>query len=890
MNDHLNFVLPFSAVGREDVTRVGGKGANLGEMINAGFPVPDGFFITTDGFREFINSVPGTPNLFTALEAMPENDLDAARRIGEELRSRIISTPIPQWIAAQIVSGWKSVGTENRFAVRSSATAEDLPEASFAGQQDTYLNVYGETELLDAVRSCWASLYTERAIIYRRRNGYSHADVELAVVVQQMVMSEKSGVMFTADPLSGHRHTLSIDATFGLGEALVSGLVSPDSYRVDKRSGRILESHISEKLIGIYPDDEGGTIQKPLPNAEKYGRVLSEPLIRKLLELGKQVESHYGTPQDIEWAITEGSIFLLQSRPISSLYPIDGLTTVNGRYQIYFSMGHQQNMTGVMAPLSISTMLNIIPIGSTADGGNSVLVANAGRLFMNLTAVLRNPLIRRVALKGIAQLSALAPGALSIAIRRREFRKSPGLKISWKYIWQALKIAARVRNVLVHEDLSETVSRANNSISEYVGDTRTAVASADPGGDQIRILVESLRRMHTLLLDWLEPLAAGEIAKRALNRMAGKYLNEYEIDAISLGLRGNAVTEMNLLIGDLADIARTSPDLAASLREIGNDIQAWRERAETIEGGGIFFRELDKFLEAYGARGPSEVDMASPKWFEDPRSLLNNIVAYLDMEAGFHRKLLAEQETQRHLALSKLEDRIGHSFAGKMKKRMVRRLSYVMTNAGVLREHHKYAAMQLIRVAKETLLESAKQLHEQGKIADVSDIWFLRWDELPSVWSGEIDVREIILSRRADYRGYEKLDPPLVITSDGEIPRAEYQTKNLPPGILPGQPVSAGVYEGTVRVIHDPATDRLGDGEILVAKFTDPAWTPLFTCAGALIMEIGGLMTHGSVVAREYGIPAIVGVKDACTSLRTGDRVQVDGNRGTVKIIRRAER
>ncbi|MBT7069587.1 MAG: phosphoenolpyruvate synthase, partial [Anaerolineae bacterium] len=303
MTNTTPFILPFSDINARDLGLVGGKGANLGEMTNADFPVPHGFCVTTTAFAAFIATAPDAEGLYALLDTISTDDLDSVREIGERVRQTLLEVPIPNEIADALRYAWQEIGADDAYAVRSSATAEDLPDASFAGQQDTYLNIIGEDALLDAVRRCWVSLFTDRAILYRAQNDFPHREVLLSVVVQKMIMSEKSGTLFTADPLTGHRHTVSIDASFGLGEALVSGLVTPDAYRVDKRTMTIIERQVSEKEVAIFPEKGGGTRQEMLDAHKRKQAALTDDQILKLAEMGAKIESHYGSPQDIEWAI-----------------------------------------------------------------------------------------------------------------------------------------------------------------------------------------------------------------------------------------------------------------------------------------------------------------------------------------------------------------------------------------------------------------------------------------------------------------------------------------------------------------------------------------------------------------------------------------------------------
>jgi pyruvate,water dikinase len=880
-------ILPFSEIRAADLPLVGGKGANLGELTHAGFPVPAGFCLTTRAFQRFMAACPESEALYALLDAVTSDDLETVRRVGEQVRRTLRQTPIPAEIAEAVGQAWREVGVEHAYAVRSSATAEDLPGASFAGQQDTYLNVRGEAALLDAVRRCWASLFTDRAILYRCENHFSHRDVQLSVIVQHMVMAEKSGVLFTADPLTGHRHTLAIDATFGLGEALVSGRVSPDSYRVDKRTRTILERRIADKQVAIYPEEDGGVRQVTVPPEQRQATVLSDEQILTLTDMGCRIEAHYAAPQDIEWAMADGRTFLLQARPITSLYPIDGLQSPDGTLHIYFSVGHQQNMTRAMAPLSLTYFPHLLPVEPLARRlGYPVLRASGGRLFGDITAALRHPLLRKGIFGLLAQFDALAPETLQIAMGRPEFGGPHGIHISFAGIKGVVGVLRQVWYALWRQDLTGFIDKTNALIDGFVAKTEDRLQEAPAGQAQIQAVQDALPTAFPFMLNWIPQFVAGEIAKRLLTRFGRKWLTPEEVEALTLGLPGNVVAEMNLAIGDLADLARRSPQLTAWFSHLGDDSRAWLEQAAQLEGSGPFLAAWDDFLNRYGARGPAEIDIMMPRWYEEPLPLLKIIAAHLQEEPGDHRTQQQKLVQEREAAARKLLEQAGRGLAGRLRVRPLKRLLYVMTEVGGLREHHKFMVVRMLALIKEVLKQNARLLTEDGKLGRADDLWFLTWDELMGIWDEEsTDWDAQIAQRRIDLERYQKLTPPMVITSDGETPVVQYRVDDAPPGALLGNPVSPGVVEGVAHVVHDPQTDTLTPGEILVAAYTDPGWTPLFINAAGLIMEIGGAMNHGSVVAREYGIPAVVGVRGATQKLRTGQRVRVDGNRGVVEIV-----
>ena len=880
-------ILPFTQIRAKDLPLVGGKGANLGEMTHAGFPIPPGFCLTTAAFQQFIAACPDADEIYRLLDTAAPGDVATVRRVGEQVRQTLLAVPVSPEIETAVKEQWQQLGPNHAYAVRSSATAEDLPDASFAGQQDTYLNVIGAAALFDAIRRCWVSLFTDRAILYRSQNQFSHREVQLSVVVQQMVMSEKSGILFTADPLTGHRHTLTIDASFGLGEALVSGLVSPDSYRVDKRSRAIITRQIADKQIAIYPEKAGGTRQKTLNDVQRAQTVLTNAQILALAELGSRIETHYGTPQDIEWAIASDQIYLLQARPITSLYPVDGLQSPDGSLHIYFSVGHQQNMTRAMPPLSLSSFSLLMPIGRGSNQFENVYVhTSGGRLFADLTTLLRHRRLRRVAFGATSQFDALGPETLQAAMRRPEFQHPHGLHFSFAAIKSIASFFRRTQSVMWRQELTGFIDRTNALIDRFLDETAHKLKGYPAGKEQIQAVLDVMPTLFPFFMNWIPEFIAGEMGKRLIVRLGRKWLEPADLEALTLGLSGNVVTEMNLAVGDLADAARQSSQLAAWFEQLGDNGRSWLARAAELENSAPFMAAWEAFIEQYGARGSAEIDIMMPRWYEDPLPVLQVVAGALRQEAGSHRVQHQKLLQARKTATARLLAAAGHGLWGGLRRRLCQRLIHVISEVGGIREHHKFVAVRFLRVVKEILQQNATALVANDKLAQPDDIWFLTWEELLGIWEengGRITA--VIPQRRANLIQYQKLTPPLVITSDGEMPVVQYHVDDAPPGALLGNPVSPGVVEGIARVVHDPQTETLNPGEILVAPFTDPGWTPLFINAAGLIMEVGGSLTHGSVVAREYGIPAVVGVREATKTLQTGQRLRVDGNRGVIEIL-----
>ena len=876
-------VLPFSKVRATDLPLVGGKGANLGELTHAGFPVPPGFCVTAESFRRFLAQLPNEETLYADLETLSSDDALGARRLAERWQNTLRTLPVPLEVEAAVVQAWAGLGEDFAYAVRSSATAEDLPDASFAGQQDTYLNVRSRAGLLNALRDCWASLFNERAILYRQQRGVPHRGVSLAVVVQRLVTAEVSGILFTADPITGNRFVASIDASFGLGEALVSGLVSADNFKVDSRTGRILERRVSDKALAIQPNPDGGVTRVELEGDARTRWALSDAEALELTALGARIEAHYGAPQDIEWARAQGAWFVLQARPITTLFPLPEPRPSDSNLHAYLSFSHFQVMTDAMPPLAASVWRLLFPFGRTLEMlENPVLTVAGGRLYVDASYALRHPLLRR-ALPRVAgeNIDALIGAALLKLANRTEFSHGPRVNLM-NAARGFSPILARAMGHLLFPASGGAASRALGGISQRVAEIDRRISGA--GSLEARLEI-TVRELTELLGRATLPLAAeivtGILADALLRRLATPFAEKTDLAALTPGLQGNVTTEMGLAVGDLADAAHDFPALAEHLRR--TDLSALeRLRVEHLPGGASFLKNWHEFLGLYGSRAPSEIDLSRPRWREDPTSLLNMLAGNLESPArGEHRIRAARQAVEAQAA----GERVIRA-SGSLRGSLVRHLLRVIRTYLPLREHLKFLIVRVLDKIKPVLLEAGGVLTERGQLEMKDDAWFLTFPELRDALADSSQaLLELIAARHRRFQHEARLAPPRGVTSDGEQIRVSHAGDHVPEGALAGQGVSAGVVEGVVRVIFHPNEAVLRPGEILVAPFTDPAWTPLFVAAAGLVTEVGGLMTHGSLVAREYGIPAVVGVADATQILRTGQRVRVDGDLGYVQVL-----
>jgi pyruvate,water dikinase len=890
MAPRIPIVLSFSKITAADLPLVGGKGANLGEMTQAGFPVPAGFCITTNAFQQFIAAYPDAEHMYQELKSLDPGDVTAVRRVGAHIRTELASIPIPDIVREAILSTWQETGREHHYAVRSSATAEDLPGASFAGQQDTFLNIQGEADLLDSVRRCWVSLFTDRAIIYRQRNHFGHRNVYLSVVVQRMVPAEGSGILFTADPVSGHRHTASIDASYGLGEALVAGFINPDSYKVDRRTGRIIDRQIGDKQLAIRPLPGGGTTRETITGDARTRPALTDVQVLELVQIGNRIEQHYGRPQDIEWCLAGGQFFIVQSRPITTLFPLPEPRPDDDAFRIYFSFGHVQVMTDAMLPMGRSVIRILLPFGKSSRplAENPYLCTAGGRLYVDLTPLLHARLPRHLFPRFLSVAEPLSAQIIRDLVHRREFKERPpqvGGR-SWDVVRWFFPFYREMMLNLLWRRPEGMLATINQYIANRVAHVQAQLAAAPPGAAR-------LRRAHQILgdifagevLDIAPYVFSGFLAQLLLLRIARRYGAGLDAEATMRGLSGNVAIEMDLAVGDLADKARQSPALVALLQ--AGEAEAAFQAAASLPDAQPFWADWQQFIRQYGMRGPSEIDISRPRWSENPDSLLRMITGSLsNAEPGAHRRHQQRMEAAGEAAAARLETRLRRGLLGPVRVKLVRRLLRVGRNLAPMREHPKFFIIQVFGLLRTAILEAGEILHGQSRLCAAAEVWFLNLPELIAVLEDETaNPRQMIAQRQAEMAHYQQLTPPRVITSDGEIPVAAHIRANIPAGALAGSAVSTGVVEGIAHVVLDPTQETLQPGEILVAPFTDPGWTPLFINAAGLVMEVGGLMTHGSVVAREYGIPAVVAVPEATTRIQTGQHLRVHGDAGYVEIL-----
>jgi pyruvate,water dikinase len=867
----MGYVLGFDEIDRTDIARVGGKGANLGELSRiAGTQVPEGFCVTTEAFRRVLADAPRIDALIDRLAGLDDNDCEQISSASAEIRRAIEECTVPDEVAAAIVGAHAGRGGRGAYAVRSSATAEDLPNASFAGQQDTYLNVLGADEILRHVSRCWASLFTDRAVTYRLRNGFDNRTIRIAVIVQRMAFPQVSGILFTADPVTANRTVVSIDAGFGFGEALVSGLVNADIYKV--RDSDVVDRVVARKELVVEAEPTGGTRIRTLGPQQQTLPALTDEQAVRLAQLGRAIEAHFGSPQDIEWCLVDDEFRIVQSRPITTVFPIP--EAADDANRVYVSVGHQQMMTDAMKPLGLSVwqMTSTAPM---RDAG--------GRLFVDVTERLASPTASAGLVAALGSSEPLIGDALRTIVERGFVRTLPDAHSDRTPAAGAPPAPIATDDALV----TELIADSEASTAELAREIRTRTGLALL--DFVDADIHELRRILFAPKSYQAIMASLDGATWLRDHLDEWLGEKNSIDALTQSVPHNITSEMGLELLDVADVIRPHPEVVAFLHRVedtGIDDAHFLEALATVPGGGEARDAIASYLDKYGMRCVGEIDITRPRWREHPTALVPTLLSNIaNFEPGAARRrfddgLRAAQQKEDEVLerLRALPD--GVRKAGEIKAMIDR----VRTFAGY-REYPKYGMVSRYFVYKQALLGEAERLVRAGVLRRADDIFYLRFDELREVVRTQHVSAELLRAREEEFRSFQALTPPRVLTSDGEIVTGVYRREDLPTGALPGLAVSTGIVEGRARVVADIAQADLETGDILVTAYTDPSWTPLFVAIAGLVTEVGGLMTHGAVIAREYGLPAVVAVPDATRVIRDGQRIRVNGTDGYVEIL-----
>ncbi len=794
-------------------------------------------------------------------------ELKAVGALSFEIRQAIEEIAIPDEVEVAVTRALAELGNpeHDAHAVRSSATAEDLPTASFAGQQDSYLNVVGPAAVLDGVKRCWASLFTDRAVVYRQRNGFDHRTTRMAVVVQRMVFPNAAGILFTADPATGNRTLSSVEATFGLGETLVSGRVNPDVFKV--RDGAIVTKAVATKQLAAVASPSGGTEDAAIESERQREPALTEAQVLRLADLGRHIEAHFGQPQDIEWCIDDDGIQIVQSRPITALFPLP--VQSDGENHVYVSVGHQQMMTDPMKPLGLSVWQLTTPRPMAEAGG---------RLFVDVSRLLASPNTRAYYLEAFGRSDPLIGDALQQVLDRGDFiptlvNDDPTFTPIGGGAAPLATDPAIVAELIAHSQGS--LAALHRDIGTKSGLELLDFITTDIG-ELRRILFDP--RSHQVFTSAMD-------ASWWINEHMLEWLDEKNaVDILTQSVPNNVTSEMGLALLDVADAIRPHPAVVAFLEHVVDD--DFLDQLPSLEGGREARDAVVAYLDKYGMRCIGEIDITRPRWSEQPTALVPMILSNAqNFEPGAGKRRFEEGRREAEAKERELLERLRGLPDGAAKaeetKAMIDR---VRTFIGY-REYPKYHMVSRYFAYKRALLHDAERLVRAGVLRDPEDIFFLRFEEWRDVVRTSQVDDQLVGLRKDAFRSHQGLTPPRVLTSKGEVVNGAYRREGIPADALVGLPVSSGTVEGRARVIVDVAEADLEPGDILVTAFTDPSWTPAFVTITGLVTEVGGFMTHGAVIAREYGLPAVVGVEHATQLIRDGQRIRVHGGDGYVEIL-----
>ncbi len=861
----------------------GGKGYNLGRLHRYGFPVPSGGVLIAASYREFLR-YNDPDHLVQAAAAIKAEDVLNCEKILEEIRDKINNGRIGEDIKRELAEKLAGMGLIDRpVAVRSSATAEDSARASFAGMHESFLNILGLENIIKAIKGCYASLWTPRAVAYRRKMGLSDDEVAAAVVIMELVPAEAAGVAFSCDPRTGRRDRIAISANFGLGESVVSGAIDPDEYLLQPMAGlpEIVENKIGSKKKYTRLVQSGGTDLVSAGREENGDKrhVLNDNQIIELGSLTLRVFEALGkgvVNQDMEWAYDGKKFHVLQARPVTNLREPTP-SELAGQPVIWSNANIKDAAPMVLTALSwsffrgsLDMMMNasLLASGYRMPEGTSWVRLYKGRGYFNLSAFQWGyydglgylPAEMNASLGGHQPEIRVPPGNLfgGLAGIKRIWRRMHliinilrtqySAKKIFKDMWETVELwKQRNFNAMNDQELISHFSETNPKLLEYCS---TYMVLGPSTGVSLYFLVQALEKYFP-----------GRGAALANGLLAGAS----EITSAEHGYR-------------LMELAKSAHmDKAARMYFTAEPFRpsAWKDE---IPEGSQFRKEFEEFLKDYGHRGVYEVELLNPRWGEDPRYLLEIIRAQVLSPTNIDHR--AVQEAKRKAAEKEI--------AGKLKWGLrwltVSMLTKQARNNAGIKEMGKSVLVKPFEVSRMFFQELGRRLVERGVLDEQADVYHCAWHELSAILAGYSDgsgLKILVEERKKMREELSSLEPPDVIIDDAPQPKA--QAPEAHGQVLAGIGVAAGRASGRARLIRHPGENtRLQAGDVLVAPSTDPGWTPLFLRANALVMEVGGYLSHGAIVAREYGIPAVVNVPGVMKTLKDGEQLTVDGDEGKV--------
>jgi pyruvate,water dikinase len=869
-------LLDLGGIAKEEYPGVGSKAANLSALSAAGYPVPEGFVIPVGVYTKFLEKLGLGPKIAILLASIDFEDESSLESCSRQIRDMVLDAQIESWVRSEYGEHFDAMATDSLWAVRSSATAEDLPEASFAGQQDTYLNIRKD-DIPAYVKRCWASYYNERAVAYRHDAHIDQMEGGVAIIVQRMVDARVSGIIFTQDPMDQEGKRLVIESSWGLGESIASGIVIPDRYVCDRRSGRLTHKEISRKLKAVHLSHLGEgpvDIEEGLQTAPS----LTDQEVRQLGDLGKRLEDFFGSPQDVEWALEEGELYILQSRPI---------TTIGEKGEILWTRGYgDEYWSDVTSPLFFSTLGNYLTeivnhenaaiMGYKDLMGLELLRLHKGHVYFN-AAVLEGIFTYNPRFSRTKELLNYFP-------ERDQERIANAPTKMGKRVMAELRIAVIDTDGMINKTY-KAYDRWAKGFMEVCRqfDGRDLKGLTDADLEKAHRDFEKAFRKHYELIRYgmvTHSIGMNLMVKRWLTDWLDDRNGELYSKLIS-GLPDNKTIKTNIALADLTRAARMDQLVMSYLSALGSGefLMVVREDPRF----SAFGQKLDWFLGEYGQRSHTR-ELYFPRWGDDPRLVIDIVRSLstapdLDFER-MEREKMAEREAAEKDVLARMGRIKGHVYKKPLFKAI---LNYAQIYLG-FRENQRFYLDHILYRQRRLFMEFGRRFQERGWTDRQDDIFFLGQDEIFAVCAaGKADVKGIVQQRRREFDRWTHRLPPKFLRGKVEFDDAPVLMGNVLK--VSGTGTSPGVAKGLVRVVDSiEHLSQVREDEILVTSNTDPGWTAVFSKIGGLVTETGGMLSHGAVVSREYGIPAVTAVKNATKILRTGQRVTLDGNEGIIYL------
>ena len=861
----MTYTIPFSQLNKSNIPVAGGKGANLGEMTTAGFPVPGGFVLTTAAYNAFVEAHGLQEQIIDLAHTVANDDPHSSEVASENIKQLFMEVDIPADIVEAVVAANAELG-EGPVAVRSSATAEDLEDASFAGQQETFLNVQGKEALLDAIKKCWASLWSARAITYRIDQEIPPSDVSLAAVVQKQIESEVSGIGFSLNPNNNCYDEAIINASFGLGEAIVSGVVTPDTYVVDKVEKSILSKEVNEKKIGLWRSADGGIEERP--NKEPELQALTDAQILDVAELISKVEAHYHVPMDIEWALEADTLYLLQARPITTHFQVfSEMLTKPGERKILYTdyIGAIQGFSEPFSVLGLDfwaiMMDRLGGQGAVPDGEGGIMVNLHGREYLNASNAIKafgrkagTGMVNHADPSLSGQWDTLVPEY--IAPKTTPLMKSARramVKAGASYAWPTTK--------MLFGDAMKEAENYNRLLEENI-----AAIKALKNDRPLDELIDQGFGTMAAIWDKMAAYIPAQVAKRRIDKMfKGKGLDD-ELAAMSAELSSNPTGQMGKAMFALA----CEQEFKAT-KSADEFVQKITARAYSPS----FMEMYDDYMYRFGDRGIREIDIATPRLRDDPAEFYKRLAAINTEDSQMTRTV--ERKAAAYKRLREEADKMG-------KRKKFDQDATIYDSLAGFRETPKYLVVILTGMLHGFALQEGEKFVKQGRFEQAEQIFDLHLSEVVAAQKDEkIPLLPLVEANTATIKKYAQVKNwPTTFDSRGKIIRVQRKGKE---GELVGQAISNGVIQGHAKVLATPYEKPVEPGEILVTHATEPSWTPVFINAAGVVLEVGGPLQHGAIIAREYGIPCVSGLENATTAIKDGDMLEVDGTNGIVKIV-----